>query len=50
VALTKDVCTPLLIECGSHQNLHDVTVINDMGYLVARATINATLQYFKDYL
>lgn len=50
VTLTSDVCTPLLVECGSHQNTHDINMINDCGYLVARATLNATLNYFREYL
>ena len=50
VTLTKDVCTPLLLECGSHQNTHDINLLNDCGYLVARATINAILKYFSAYL
>ena len=50
VTLTSDACTPLLLECGSHQNTHDINLLNDCGYLVARATINATLQYFSAYL
>ena len=50
VTLTKHACTPLLIEAGSHQNDHDIAVVNDMGYLVARSIINATLDYFSAYL
>lgn len=50
VRLTKSVCTPLLLEMGSHQNSHDISVLRDMGYLVARTTVMTTLDYFKDYL
>lgn len=50
VRLTKDCCTPLLLELGSHQNAHDVAVMRDCGYLVARPIVNTMLDYFKQYL
>lgn len=50
VQYTKEVCTPLLLELGSHQNAHDLSVVKDMGYLVGRAIMEGTLEYFKPYL